>query len=103
MHDLRIKYEDEQLRRLAVDADHRHPRYDAQLTRGYRKVIGLIMSARDERDLRSMKALRLEKLRGDRAGQSSLRIYKGFRLIVRFRPSEHGRVTAVIELVDYHR
>lgn len=74
----------------------------AELVRSYRKVVGLLYSATDDRELRTFKSLHLEKLKGDRKGQSSLRLYGGNRLIVRFRSDARRRVVVVIEIVDYH-
>lgn len=99
---VRIEYEDGQLWRLAEDVQFTHPRIGKDLTRAYRKVIGQIEAAQDERDLRNLKSRRLEKLVGDRAGQHSMRVNEQYRLIARFETREPGRVTVVVELVDYH-
>lgn len=99
---MRIEYEDDQLWRLAEDVQFTHPRIGKDLTRAYRKVIGQIEAAQDERDLRNLKSRRLEKLVGDRAGQHSMRVNDQYRLIARFETREPGRVTVVVELVDYH-
>lgn len=50
-----------------------------------------------------MKSLHLEKLRGDRAGQSSLRLDRQFRLIVSLERDDDGAVIVVISIEDYHR
>lgn len=99
---MRIEYEDDWLRRLAEDPQFAHPRIGRDLTKAYRKVIGHIAAAQDERDLRNLKGRRLEKLKGDRAGQHSMRVNDQYRLITRFETKEPDRVTVVIELVDYH-
>lgn len=77
-------------------------RMGRELVRSFRKVVGLLYEATDDRELRAFKALHLEKLRGDRLGQSSLRLHGGNRLIVRFRTDPQGRVVVVVEIVDYH-
>ena len=68
-----IEFADEELDRLETD-----PGLDAGLpvgvVRGYRKVIGWIRAAQDERDLRQMRSLRFEKLRGNRSHQHSMRL-----------------------------
>lgn len=99
---LRIEYEDEDLRCLAEDPGFVHPRLSGELVKAYRKRIDSISAANDERDLRALKSLHLEKLRGNRDGQHSLRLNKQYRLIVRFRTEPAGRTTVVIEIVDYH-
>lgn len=70
--------------------------------RAYRKKIGAIVAAVDERDLRAQKSLHLEKLKGDRDGQYSMRLNDQYRLIVRFETGPSGRMTVVVEVVDYH-
>lgn len=74
----------------------------AELVRAYRKVVGLLYEAAHDQELRAFKSLRLEKLKGKREGQSSLRLRGGDRLIIRFRTDPQGRVVVVIEIVDYH-
>ena len=49
-------------------------------------------------DLRVPPANRLEKLKGDRAGQHSIRINRQWRICFRWRSSDAHEV----EIVDYH-
>ncbi|CAN5854483.1 type II toxin-antitoxin system RelE/ParE family toxin [soil metagenome] len=49
-------------------------------------------------DLRAMRGNRLEKLRGDRAGQHSIRINDQWRIC--FQWTDHGPQN--VEIVDYH-
>ena len=53
----------------------------------------------DEQDLRSLKSLRYEKLKGARFGQHSLRLNKQWRLILRPEQNQDGTTTAVVEVV----
>jgi proteic killer suppression protein len=62
-----------------------------------RKLIQ-IDSAEELRDLASPPANRLEKLRGDRAGQYSIRINDQFRICFRWQQGHAWDV----EIVDYH-
>jgi proteic killer suppression protein len=55
-------------------------------------------NAQELRDLRSPPGNRLERLRGDRAGQHSVRINDQFRLCFVWTP--HG--PDEVEIVDYH-
>lgn len=43
----------------------------------------------------------MEKLKGDRLGQTSMRLNDQFRLILTFKNVE-GRVAVLLEVVDYH-
>lgn len=99
---MKVRYEDKNLQRLAEEPDFRSRRWSPELTRSYRRKIQILQTAHDERDLRRMKSLHLEQLRGDRSGTSSIRLNKQYRLVIRFETSEDGRIAVVIEMVDYH-
>lgn len=77
--------------------------YPRAVVDGFFHVMTVIADAADERDLRAMKSLHFEKLRGDRAGQSSLRLDKQFRLIVSMERDSDGAIVVVISIEDYHR
>lgn len=63
----------------------------------YRKLIFLDNAATLE-DLRAWKSLRLEKLKGRRAGQLSIRINDQYRICFRWIDNNAHNV----EIVDYH-
>ena len=88
---------------MHADEDYVCRRFDRAIHKAFRKVMGLIEAAANEIDLRAFKSLRLEKLAGDRAGESSLRLNKKMRLIVKFRTEVSGQKIIVIEIIDYHR
>lgn len=99
---MRLRFENEELERLAFDPTHRTARWSPRVTKAYRRRIQFISAAIDDRDLRQHKSLHVEKLVGDRTGFWSLRIDQQYRLIVRFVSEEGGRVTIIIDAVDYH-
>ena len=99
---MRIRFEDDKLRRMAVDASYAPKKWGPETVKAYRKKIQILAQAVDERDLRALRSLRLEQLQGDRAGTSSIRLNKQFRLIIKFETDSDGRVVIVIEMVDYH-
>ncbi|MDJ0311701.1 type II toxin-antitoxin system RelE/ParE family toxin [Arthrobacter sp. H35-D1] len=99
---MRIVFDDETLRRLAEDPNFNPRKWGRDVIRAYRKKIQLIDAAQDERDLRAVRSLRLEKLEGDRTGTSSIRLNDQYRLILNFITDDSGRVAVVLELVDYH-
>jgi plasmid maintenance system killer protein len=71
--------------------------------KGFRKVIGKIKAARDERDLRALSGLHYHKLDGSRNHQYALNISDQWRLIVE-RIEEDGRTKLLIVSVeDYHK
>jgi len=63
----------------------------------YRKL-RYLNNARTLQDLRIPPANRLEKLKGDRAGQHSIRINDRWRICFRWR----GNDAYDVEIVDYH-
>lgn len=99
---MRLEFEDDDLRRLYADRDFCLPRMGVDLRTHYRRKIGLIGNAPDERDLRAMRSLHFEKLSGKREGQYSIRLNDQFRLILRLRTDDGARVAVIVEVVDYH-
>ena len=99
---MRIRFATADLERLYEDASYVSSRFGRDVVRAYRKKVGFLVAAESEQDLRSYRALRLEKLRGDRAGQHSIRLNDQWRLILRLETDDQGRVIVVIEIVDYH-
>ena len=51
-----------------------HRRYHPDLLKAFRRVIDIIAAAPDERTLYGLRGLRLERLRGERSGQHSVRL-----------------------------
>jgi proteic killer suppression protein len=99
---MRVEFEDHELRRLYVEPDYRMSGIGVELTRAFRKVVGILEAAKDERDLRALRFLHFEKLEADRSGQYSLRLHKQWRLIITLRTVERDKLIVVIEVVDYH-
>ena len=99
---MRIVFEDDDLRRLAEDASYAPRRWGADIIKAYRKKIQVLRAATDERDLYALRSLHLEQLKGNRAGSSSIRLNDQFRLVIKFRTDDEGRMVIVIEMVDYH-
>ena len=98
---MEVAFEDETLRRLEVD-----PRFtaglDAAIVKAFRKRMQLIRAAVDERTFYAMTSLHYEKLRGDREGQRSMRLNGQWRLILRVKQDEAGKLVVIISIVDYH-
>jgi proteic killer suppression protein len=98
---LRVEYHDEVLRQLAEEPGYAPKGWDHDAIKSYRKKVQLISAAQDERDLYAMRGLRMEKLKGDRLGHTSMRLNDQFRLILTFK-TEGDRVAVLLEVVDYH-
>lgn len=100
---MKIEFADPSLKQLAEDSSTRS-RLPHDVIRSFRKALMLIDAAVDQRDIRNIPGNRLEKLKGSRSHQYSIRLNKQWRLIVEFH-HEDQRVTTVtvIEIVDYHK
>ena len=99
---MRIAFEDDDWQKLYTDPDFRLPRVGPEVTRAYRKKVGLLVAVSDQQELRNHKSLHLEKLKGSREDQHSIRLNKQWRLILRFIADEDGQVALIIDVVDYH-
>lgn len=96
-----VEFEDDDLDRLEIDRSFTGG-HASEVVKGFRKVMQVIRAATDSRDLTVMRSLSFEKLKGNRAGQYSLRLNKQWRLIVRLKEAEGSKTVVVVEIVDYH-
>ena len=97
-----VTFADDKCRVLRDDPNAK-TKFGPNVVRAYRKVMNIIASARDERDIRAMKSLRFEALEGDRSHQHSLRLNDQWRLIVEIVKGKPRNAIRVIEIEDYHR
>lgn len=86
----------------AMEEDGFNGKFSDAVGNGYRKVLNFIRTALDERDFRSMRSLKFEKLQGDRSHQYSLRINKQWRLIIEITKSTPKNIIVLIQIEDYH-
>ena len=77
-------------------------KYSNQVVDAFFEVMTAIEHARDERDLRALKHLHFEKLKGKRKHQRSLKLHGGFRLIVQLLEDQDGSYILVEAIEDYH-
>ena len=96
-----VRFEDPSLEKLEVD-----PKYtaglDAALVKAFRKRLQFIRAALDERAFYAMKSLHYEKLKGDLAGQRSMRLNDQWRLILRREVHDTGKLVVIVSIADYH-
>lgn len=91
-----VSFDDEETEGLFYD---RRPRkLPSDILKVARRKLLMLHAARTLNDLRVPPANRLEKLRGDREGQYSVRINDQWRICFRF---ENGQASEV-EITDYH-
>ncbi len=98
---MRVEFGDPNLERLEADGSFDRGMSGA-LVSSYRKRMQIIRSVVDERDLWALRSLRFEKLKGDRAGQYSLRLRDQWRLVVELKGKGDEKRVRVVEIVDYH-
>jgi toxin HigB-1 len=67
-----------------------------------RQKLVILRAAPDERTLRNWKSLHYEKLKGDRAGQRSIRLNKQWRLVFTLDDGCSPPKITVLSVEDYH-
>jgi proteic killer suppression protein len=101
MSRMEVEFADAELDRLEVDR-----RFDAglpaEVVTAYRRRMQQIRAAPDERTMYALASLHFEKLKGNRAGQRSIRLNKQWRLILALKGEAPSKVVVIIEVVDYH-
>ena len=73
-------------------------RFPAELRRAMLRKLSLVDAAEQLDDLRVPPGNRLERLKGDRAGQHSIRVNEQWRVCFRWTPDG----PEAVEIVDYH-
>jgi proteic killer suppression protein len=99
---MEIEFADPEMERLARDAKYIGKHSFAKIKK-YRERINRILQAADRRDLYAQKSLRLEKLKGEREHQYSMRLNDQNRLIVEFVKKENEEIAKIISMEDYHK
>ncbi|MBI5117629.1 type II toxin-antitoxin system RelE/ParE family toxin [Candidatus Poribacteria bacterium] len=98
---MEARFKGRHLERLETDAVF-DAGYQPGVVKAFRKRMQQIRSAADERDLRSLKSLRLEKLKGSRSHQYSMRLNDQWRLILEFQGTASNKVVIIVAIEDYH-
>lgn len=98
---VRFTFRDVKLERLFAKGDGKETLPQGVYNR-FLYTIAIIQAAVDIRDLYHFKGLRLEKLRGDRDGQYSVRLNQQFRLCFEIIQDAEGNLLYILEIVDYH-
>ena len=73
-------------------------RLPKEIQPGARRKLRMLNNAQDLRDLRVPPANRLERLKGDRAGEYSIRINQRWRICFEWKQGD----AYAVEIVDYH-
>jgi toxin HigB-1 len=96
-----FRHADKTLKRIDEDADFTGGLTE-NLVRAFRMRMQQIRAAASENDLRMLKSLHFEKLKGDRKHQYSIRLNVQFRLILELESTAQGKVVVVSGIEDYH-
>jgi len=98
---MEFEFDDKNLDRLYTDPQFTAG-YAQEVVRAFRMRMQQIVSFQDERDFYTLKSLHFEKLKGDREGQSSIRLNSKWRLILEIRGTHPCKLVGIVEIVDYH-
>lgn len=99
---MHIEFNKKYLRQLYEQGctnDKKH-RYQPEVIRGYQKAVFLLSSVRCVTDLFGNKALNYETLQGNKAGISSVRINRKYRLEFTVREITDEQIITVCSLLD---
>jgi len=99
---MRFSFLNYEVRELYETGYCRSLRLQEGVIRGFFKAMLRIESAPNLQQLANNKGLRLEKLRGNRAGQYSVRLNDQYRLVFTAERDDEGDFVLIIEIVDYH-
>jgi toxin HigB-1 len=89
------------LRRIDEEADF-DGGFSPGVVKAFRVRMQSIRAADNENDLRALKSLHFEKLKGDRKGDYSIRLNKQFRLTFQIEEGDDGNRIVVLAIEDYH-
>ena len=92
---MRVRFGDEELRRLALDCEFDGRPRNAEMIRAYRKRYQVLAAAKDPADLRALACLDLRPADGRAEPHASIRLVDGSRLLLDFHDDNVEEVTVV--------
>lgn len=99
---MEVQFADDDLDRLEIDPDFTGG-FSRPVVRAFRKTMGIIRAAVDERAFYAFHGLRYEKLKGRRSHQRSMRLNDQWRLIIEIESGgPRSNVIVVRAIEDYH-
>ena len=98
---MEVEFDDASLEDLEVNP-HATAGHGGAVDKGFRKKMQVLRAAVDERDLRALKSLRFEKLKGQRSHQHSLRINDQWRIVIELRKENERTRIVIVSIEDYH-
>ena len=76
-------------------------KYPPEDVEAFFEKMAAIRAASNESDLRALKSLHFEKLRGGR-GERSIRLNTQFRLTLTIETDDQGKLLRILDIEDYH-
>jgi toxin HigB-1 len=98
---MQFRIADKTLERMDTDGEF-DGGYSENIAKAFRKRMQAIRAATDENDLRELRSLHFEKLKGKRKGQYSIRLNDQFRLILEIEKEGRSNRIVVCGIEDYH-
>lgn len=97
-----VRFASDDLDRLEMDPNF-NAGHSRQVVRAFRKTMGIIRAAIDERAFYAFHGLRYEKLKGRRSHQRSMRLNDQWRLIIELETDgPKSKLIVVHAIEDYH-
>lgn len=93
---MKIRFSDDKLAKLYSEGS-KSKEYPEGIRETFLKRVRTIESAADERDLRALKSLHFEKLKGMK-NRYSVRLNDQWRLMLRFEKDSDGKTVVLIEI-----
>jgi len=97
---LRYRFADKGLERLYLQGAGSGG-YPEGVADAFVKRVRTIEAANDERDLRALKSLHFEKLKGEK-NRFSVHLNKAWRLILAFERDKDGKIVVIIEINKHY-
>jgi len=100
---LRFTFASKKLQALYTD-EFGTERYPPEIVEAFFDKMAVVVAASHENDLRAMKSLHFEKLKGERGnrGEYSLRLNKQYRLTLTIETDNRGKSLRILDIEDYH-
>ena len=97
---MRYRFADNRLERLYLQGAGSGG-YPEGIAEAFVTRVRTIEAANDERDLRALKSLHFEKLKGEQV-RYSVRLNKAWRLILTFEKDKDGKIVVIIEINKHY-
>jgi toxin HigB-1 len=99
--EVQVEFKNRDLDRLETDRRFTAG-FGSDVVKAFRRRMQAIRAADDERDLAAVRGNNVEKLKGNRSHQYSMRLNDQWRLILEIRKSTPKNSVIVIDIEDYH-